>query len=143
MSESRLTVRDVMRSDMHHIDGLDSVADALRAMRAHGVSSLIIERRDPGDEWGFLTVNEIAARVIAVNKSLERTSVYEVMDKPILTLLPGMNVKYAVRLLSSLGCRRALVHDDSGLLGFVSLRDLVLSYGEVAIATADATPKER
>jgi predicted transcriptional regulator len=142
MSESRLTVRDVMRSDMHAINGLDSVADALKEMRRHDVSSLIIERRDPGDEYGFLTVNEIANRVIALNKSLERTSVYEIMDKPILTLQPGMNVKYAVRLLSQLGCRRALVCDDSGLLGFVSLRDLVLSYGEAAIAAEDAARAE-
>ena len=68
--------------------------------------------------------------MIALNKPLGRTAVYEVMDKPILTIAPSMQVKYAVRLLSQLNRRRALVKDDGGLIGFVSLRDLVLSYAE-------------
>lgn len=123
-------VDSVMQENLLFIDGLASVAEALRQMRAHGVSSLVIEKRHDGDEFGFLTVNEIADRVIALNKPLRRTAVYEVMDKPILTIAPSMQVKYAVRLLSQLNRRRALVKDDGGLIGFVSLRDLVLSYAE-------------
>ncbi|MCB1356956.1 MAG: CBS domain-containing protein [Maritimibacter sp.] len=123
-------VDSVMQKNLLYIDGLASVAEALRQMRANGVSSLVIEKRHEGDEFGFLTVNEIADRVIALNKPLGRTAVYEVMDKPILTIAPSMQVKYAVRLLSQLNRRRALVKDDGGLIGFVSLRDLVLSYAE-------------
>ncbi len=128
MKGDSITVDSVMQKDLHFIDGLSSVAVALAKMREHGVSSLVIERREPGDEYGFLTVTEIAKRVIAVNKPFDRTAVYEVMDKPILTIAPTMRVKYAVRLLAQLDRRRALVEDNSGLLGFVSLRDLVLNY---------------
>ena len=134
MAEDILKVGEVMRTDLHEIGGLDSIADALLKMRRHSVSSLVIEPRHPGDEYGFITVNEIAERVIAVNKSLNRTSVYEIMDKPILTVDPDMLVKYAVRLLSQLGRRRALVRGETGIDGFVSLRDLVLSYGEVLLS---------
>ncbi len=123
-------VDSVMHKEPLYIDGLSSVADALRQMRRNGVSSLVIEKRHPGDEYGFLTVTEIAQHVIAVNKPLERTAVYEIMEKPILTVRPDMHVKYAVRLMAQLERRRALVQDDSGLLGFVSLRDLVLNYGD-------------
>ncbi len=130
MEANFVKVDAVMQSDLHRIDGLASVEDALREMRKHRISSLVIERRHPGDEYGFLTVTEIATRVIAVNKPLARTSFYEVMDKPILTISPDMYVKYAVRLLAQLNRRRALVVGNSELLGFVSLRDLVLSYGE-------------
>ncbi len=52
------------------------------------------------------------------------------MNKPTLTLDPKMNVKYAIRLLTQLGHRRALVSGEKGLLGFVTLRDMVLSYAE-------------
>lgn len=128
MEETFTRVDALMRTDLHRIDGLDNIHVALAMMREHKVSSLIIDRRHPGDEYGFLTVNEIASRVIAENRSFERTSVYQVMDKPVLTIVPEMNVKYAVRLLTQLGRRRALVQGDGGLLGFVSLRDLVLSY---------------
>jgi len=85
-------VDTVMRKDMLFVDGLSSVADALRTMRRNGVSSLVIEKRHPGDEYGFLTVNEIASKVIALNRPLERTAVYEIMEKPILTIAPGMHV---------------------------------------------------
>lgn len=135
MGDNVLSVAEVMREEMHAVDGLASIADALAEMRRYGVSSLVIEPRHPGDEYGFITVNEIAARVIAVNKSLSRTSVYEVMDKPILTVHPEMRVKYAVRLLSQLGRRRALVRGEGKVQGFISLRDLVLSY-----AATDALP---
>ncbi len=131
MDENFVRVDSVMQSDLRMIDGLASVEDALREMRKHRISSLVIERRHPGDEYGFLTVTEIATRVLAVHKPLSRTAVYEVMDKPILTISPEMNVKYAVRLLAQLHRRRALVVGGGELLGFVSLRDLVLSYGEV------------
>lgn len=123
-------VDTVMQTQLLFIDGMSSVAEALSQMRQSGVSSLVIEKRHAGDEFGFLTVNEIADRVIALNKPLGRTAVYEVMDKPVLTIWPNMQVKYAVRLLSQLNRRRALVKDETGLLGFVSLRDLVLSYAE-------------
>lgn len=130
MEKTFVRVDALMRTDLRRIDGLANIHVALGMMRKHKISSLIIDRRHPGDEYGFLTVNEIASRVIAENRSFERTSVYQVMEKPVLTIVPEMNVKYAVRLLTQLGRRRALVHGDTGLLGFVSLRDLVLSYGE-------------
>ena len=130
MQGDTVTVDTVMQKDLLFIDGLTSVAEALRHMRQNSVSSLVIEKRHPGDEYGFLTVNEIASRVIALNRPLGRTAVYEVMDKPILTIAPDMHVKYAVRLLVQLNRRRALVTNDGGLLGFVSLRDLVLSYAD-------------
>ena len=129
MEKTFVRVDSLMRTDLRRIDGLANIHVALDMMRKHKVSSLIIDRRHPGDEYGFLTVNEIASRVIAENRSFERTSVYQVMEKPVLTIVPEMNVKYAVRLLTQLGRRRALVHGDTGLLGFVSLRDLVLSFG--------------
>lgn len=128
MEKAFVKVDTLMRTDLCRIDGLANIHEALAMMSENKVSSLIIDRRHPGDEYGLLTVNEIASRVIAENRSFDRTSVYEVMEKPVLTIVPDMNVKYAVRLLTQLGRRRALVHGDTGLLGFVSLRDLVLSY---------------
>ena len=97
-------------------------------MKQHKVSSLVIEGRHDGDEYGLLTVHDIAAKVVAINRSTERTSVYEIMTKPALTLSGNMNVKYAIRLLARLELTRALVVGVDEPLGLVTLRDLVLSY---------------
>ena len=130
MERAELKVGDVMRRDMHMIDGVASVRQAIEDMKRLGVSSLIIERRHEGDEHGVVTVQDIANMVVGVNRSAERTSVYEIMTKPALTLNAAMHVKYAVRLLARLGLTRALVNEGDALAGFVTLRDLVVSYSD-------------
>ena len=132
MSSEEVKVGDVMQTSLHMIDGVASVQDAIDEMRRLSVSSLVIERRHEGDEHGIVTVQDIAAQVVSLNRAAQRTSVYEVMTKPALTLGAAMHVKYAIRLLSRLGLGRALVTDGEGLRGFVTLRDLVLAYADDA-----------
>ncbi|MCK0141493.1 CBS domain-containing protein [Aliiroseovarius sp. F20344] len=128
MDENNLKVRDVMQSTIYMISGLATVRDAVNEMDAKGVTALVIERRHDEDEYGIVSIEMIAERAIALNKSLDRTNVYEVMDKPALTLSDHMAVKYAVRLLSRLDHRRALVVNEGTACGLATLRDMVLSY---------------
>lgn len=121
-------VSDVMRTSPHLVSGLATVDDAIAEMGRHNVSSLVIARRDENDEFGVITVHDIASRVVAANKSTKRTSVYEIMTKPTLTLASDMNTKYAIRLLCRLQLTRALVLHGKELLGIVTLRDMVLGF---------------
>ncbi len=131
MGAGIVRVSDVMQTSLHIVNGLASVQDAIEEMNRHGVSSLVIERRDDDDEYGVVTVRDIAAKVIATNQSTERTSVYEIMTKPALVISASMNVKYAIRLLARLELGRALVNDGKKLAGLVTLRDLVLTHVEI------------
>ena len=128
MERKIVKVSDVMHTSLHMVSGLASVQDAIAEMNRHSVSSLVIERRDGDDEFGVITVHDIAAHVVSENRSTVRTSVYEVMTKPALTLDSEMNARYAIRLLARLGLTRALVTHGRELLGIVTLRDMVLSY---------------
>jgi len=128
MPEPVVKVEDVMKTSLHTVNGLASVQEAIGEMRRLGVSSLVIERRNAGDEYGVVTVRDIASKVVAVSRSVARTSVYEVMTKPALTVAAGMNVKYAIRLLARFAINRALVTRDGELVGLVTLRDLVVGY---------------
>ncbi len=128
MSGTVITVADVMTTELRKINGLASVREALDRMQASGTNSLVIERRHEGDEYGFVTVYDVAERVISANRSVERTSVYEIMTKPALTLSAEMNIKYAIRLLARLDVRRALVTRGGDVVGFVSQRDMVMKY---------------
>lgn len=122
-----LRVRDIMRTEVHSIDRLATVAEATELMRRHGASSLVVPRRDDDDEFGLILVSDIAGRVIAENRSPDRVNVYEVMSKPVLTLASEMQVRYAVRLLVRFGVSRAVVVDhDRNPVGIATLRDLVL-----------------
>ena len=128
MSEDALRrVKDVMATELHVVDGLATLEEALRDMERHGVSSLIVARRDAEDEVGLLEVGGIAD-VVADNRPLERTNVYEAMTKPVLTLPAEMLVRYAVRLLRQHGLSRAVVVDaQRDAVGMATLRDLVLA----------------
>ena len=129
MSDSSPTrVGDVMTPNPSVIDGLATVRQALNTMKEQGLSSLVIDRRDDDDEYGLITVRDIAEKVIGQNRSPDRVSVYEIMTKPVLTLEERMVLRYAVRLLTRLGAGRALVVDKGELNGIVTLRDMTLRY---------------
>ena len=120
-------VGDVMVPEIHTIDRLATVAEAMALMRRHEVSSLVVNRRDDGDEPGLIVVTDVASKVIAENRAPERVNVYEIMSKPVLTLPSDMQARYAVRLLVRFGVSRAVVVDhDRNPLGMATLRDLVL-----------------
>jgi len=121
-------VREVMSPAPRTIDGLATVADAIALMRTDDVSSLVIDRRHDGDEYGILVVHDIAEKVIAADRAPERVSVYEAMSKPVITVDAEMDIKYAIRLITRFGLSRALVTRDGRLAGIVTLRDMVLRY---------------
>jgi len=124
-------VRQVMTPFPEPVDGLATVREAIKIMSELKIGSLVIDRRDDGDEYGVVVVSDIAAKVIAQNRSLDRTNVYEVMSKPTLTLSAHMNIKYGIRLLGQFELERALVVDHGELVGLVTLRDMVFRYVEI------------
>lgn len=127
MNHERVRVGDVMTSSIRKIGRMDTVGQAIDSMREAGVSSLVVERRDPTDEFGLITISDIAREVIAKDRPADRVNVYEVMSKPVLTLPTDMQIRYAVRLLVSFKLSRALVVDHSRApVGIVTLRDMVL-----------------
>ncbi|MXY51467.1 MAG: CBS domain-containing protein [Gammaproteobacteria bacterium] len=73
--------------------------------------------------------------MIAENRPLDRTNVYEVMSKPILTLPSDMLARYAVRLLVQFDLSRGVAIDhDRNIVGMVTMRDLVLRLAEADVA---------
>lgn len=128
IGHEHVTVRDVMTESPYVVDGLATVREAIDLMSQHRVSSLVVDRRHEHDEYGLIVVHDIAELVINPNRSPDRTNVYEVMSKPVLSLDAAMDIKYAVRLLARFALSRALVLERGELIGIVTLRDLVLRY---------------
>ena len=143
--ENCITVGMVMTNEVRTIDRMSTVRKAIRVMRDTGVSSLAVNRRDAADEFGLLSVTDIAREVIATDRSPDRVNVYEIMSKPVLTLPLDMNIKYAVRMLAKFGVSRSLVLDDNRApCGIVTLRDMVLRHaeGKPDLAPPDLAPPD-
>lgn len=129
MSESRkvVRVRDVMKSQFDMVDGMTTVADALKMMKHVETKSLIINKRHEDDEYGMLLISDIARKVLAKDRAPERINVYEVMVKPVITVDPDMDIRYCARLFDRFGLSRTPVVNGGGeVIGIISLTDMVL-----------------
>lgn len=119
-------VRQVMRQDVTHIDGLTDVLEALRIMKRVKATSLIVDKRHEHDELGFLLFSDIAKQVIALDRAPERVNVFEIMAKPVITVRPDMDIRYCARLFHRFGISRAPVVEHDKVVGIVSYYLLVL-----------------
>lgn len=127
--EPYITVSEVMSRNVHTVDSMATARQAMEKMAGKRVSSLVVERRDAQDEYGMIVVTDIAREIVARNLSFDRVQVYEIMSKPAVTIDPGMDIRYAIRMLVRFGLNRALVLDgDRQMQGVVTLRDMVLRY---------------
>jgi predicted transcriptional regulator len=128
MNESHriVRVRDVMKPTVDVVDGLITVAEALKRMKHVNNLALIVDKRHEDDEYGIVLLADIARQVLARDKSPERVNVYEIMSKPVLGVDPDMDIRYCARLFEKFGLSLAPVIEDDKVIGLVSYSGLVL-----------------
>lgn len=127
MSEGPLVrVRDVMKAEVHRVDGMATVAEALARLQHVATRCLVVDRRHPDDEVALLLVSDIARHVLARDRAPERVNVYEVMRKPVLSVHPDMQIHHCARLFTQFDLSRAPVVAEREVIGIVSFTDLVL-----------------
>ena len=120
-------VRDVMTNNYAVIDGLTTVKEGIQLARSHEVKALVVNKRNEDDEYGLVLMNDIAKKVLAQNRSPDRTNIYEIMTKPALSVDPDMNVKYCARLFERFGISRAPVIEAGKIIGMVSYNNIVIN----------------
>lgn len=119
-------VRDVMRSQFDRVDGIMTVAEALRGMKHPETKALIVNRRHQHDEFGMVTLMDIASQVLATNRAPERVNIYEIMTKPVLSVQPDMDIRYCARMFNNYKVLRAPVVEDNEVIGVIGFTDIVL-----------------
>tara|TARA_R110002072_G_scaffold89737_9_gene201045 strand:+ start:28456 stop:28878 length:423 start_codon:yes stop_codon:yes gene_type:complete len=128
MSQSEkivVKIKDVMRSNYLEMDGLKTVKEALIEMKKNNASYVIIQKRHEHDEYGVVMLSDIAKKVLAKDKSPDRVNLYEIMSKPVVSVPPGMDVRYCARLFDSFGLASAPVIDNGNVVGVVGYKALV------------------
>nr|VFK37434.1 MAG: CBS domain-containing protein [Candidatus Kentron sp. SD]VFK42188.1 MAG: CBS domain-containing protein [Candidatus Kentron sp. SD]VFK79712.1 MAG: CBS domain-containing protein [Candidatus Kentron sp. SD] len=128
MNEDKvLRVRHVMKRKFDTVSGMTTIKEALEKMQHVEVKCLIVEKRHEDDEYGILLLSDIARKVVAINRAPERVNVYEVMQKPVISVDPGMDVRYCARLFDRFGISRTPVIEHAKVIGIVSFTDLVIA----------------
>lgn len=128
MSEKKpvVRVRDVMKTGFSTIDGIATVSEALKKMKSHKTSVLVVNKRHDDDEYGLITAGDIARHVLAEDRAPERVNVYEIMNKPVISVHPDMDIRYCSRLFANYNLVRAPVLNGREIVGTVSPNALVL-----------------
>lgn len=128
MIEPRIVirVRDVMKADFGTIDGIATIDDALKRMKSLKTSVLIVNKRDDDDEYGMINSGDIARHVLAKDRAPDRVNVYEIMNKPVISVHPDMDIRYCSRLFANYNLVRAPVIENNKIIGMVSPNSLVL-----------------
>jgi predicted transcriptional regulator len=121
-----IRVADVMEQDYTVVEGVATVAEALAILQRENAHFLIVAKRSEDDEFGIVMVADIAKHVLARNRSPERTNVYEIMFKPVLSVKPAMDIRYCARLFERFGISAAPVIDGDDIKGIVTYDQLVL-----------------
>jgi predicted transcriptional regulator len=118
--------RDVMNNHYAMIDGMHTVAEAIQVAISKNVSILVVNKRNEHDEYGMVLMSDIERKVLAKDKSPERTNIYEIMIKPVLSLSVDMDVRYTARLFERFNINKAPVIEAGEILGFVTYDNIVL-----------------
>jgi len=123
-AENVVKAGDVMSKDVVYIDGNATVREAVKTMLEKKVSALIVNARNVDDAFGIVTGKDVVNKIVAQGKDPKAVKVHEIMTKPLITVSPGLSVKYCARLFAKTGIRIAPVFDGKKIVGILSNSDI-------------------
>lgn len=101
----------------------DPVLEAIRRMAEHGIGALLV--MEGGRMVGIVSERDYARKVILKGRSSADTKVAEIMSSEVRTVGPDRSVHGCMRLMSESRIRHLPVVEDGGVVGVVSIGDLV------------------
>lgn len=120
-----MLVKDIMQTNVVTISALATLRDAMAKMKSHKVKSLVVERRNEHDAYGIITYATILRTIVAEEGDIDLINVYDVAHKPMISVPPALDVKYAASLMVDRKVQRLLVLADNTLAGIVTMNDIV------------------
>ena len=132
-------IGDIAQKDFMSLDENTIVADAVRAMKERGISSVFV-RKSPyfnskqvahkNDEHiihhntiiGIVTERDILYKVVGQNKGPYKIALKDVMSSPIITIDRNASVKDAISLMRNEHIRRLLITKNAPISDSVAVK---------------------
>lgn len=121
-----MKVKDLMTSQVVKIHPRESVSVAARTMTHYNIGAVPVCDAS-GRLCGILTDRDIVTRCLAGNRSVETTTVGEIMTTQVVAVQPETEGSAAAHMMGARQIRRLPVVEDGNLCGMVSLGDLANS----------------
>jgi CBS domain-containing protein len=119
-------IRDILHkkgTSVLYVSPDETVLGAIRRMAEENVGALLVLEDD--QLVGFFSERDYSRKVILQGLRSEDTPVRTVMTTPVLTISPDATVQQGLSIMSEKFVRHLPVTDDSGVIGVVSIGDLV------------------
>ena len=117
------TVRDVMTTNVVHLPGETTLAEAARTMRERDIGDVVVA--DGTTLTGLVTDRDIVVRAVAERFDPASTTIGEIVGHDLVTVRPDDSIHSVALLMRDHAVRRVLVCDEAqGLVGIVSIGDL-------------------
>jgi len=120
-----MKVDEIMTKKLETIEADASIYDAIERMIDKRIRSLLVKPRDEHDVYGVITVRDIVFKVLGKNLNLNKTKVGEITSKPLVCIDKGMDVEYAVNLMTKFNITRVFICDGKEIRGIISLLDVM------------------
>jgi len=120
------TVRDMLNAkggETHTISPDETVFRALEMMAENEVGALLVCKN--AKVMGIISERDYARKVILKGASSLDTPVAKIMTKDVVYVGPDQSVEECMAVMTEKRCRHLPVMDDGGLLGVVSIGDVV------------------
>jgi CBS domain-containing protein len=101
----------------------ETVYEAIRQMAEHGIGALLVVEN--GKPIGLLSERDYSRKVILRGLRSRETPVRAIMSSPLLTISPDASVQHGLEMMTEKYIRHIPVMDRSGVIGMVSIGDLV------------------
>ena len=124
MSEKRILVADVMKTQVITVKAHATLKEALQLMKKHSLKSLVVDKNSTHDAYGIITNSQILQPILVEEGDIELLNVFDVYNKPAFSVSSQIDVKYAAKMMLELNIKRVLVTDDNELKGVLSVTDL-------------------
>ncbi len=129
--ETKVPVREIMRTNPKTIDYHATVAHAARKMCSKDQSGSCIVLKD-GVAVGIVTEQDINCKVVARDLRPSDVHINEIMTSPLITIGTDKTIEDAAHLMIRNRVRRLPVINEKGVvIGIVSVRDIVAVSTEI------------
>jgi len=120
------SIRDILSEEGAKVLSIDpsvTVFDALKQMADHGIGALLVLQN--GKPVGLFSERDYARKLALRGLRSRETPVSAVMSSPVITISPDASVQEGMQVMTEKFVRHLPVLDSSGVIGMVSIGDLV------------------
>ena len=122
----QVLVENVMtkEADLIMISPFAHVREMLQLMKKNNVKSVIVERMGPHDAYGIVTYVNVLHAIYQEDGDMDLLNVYDIATKPLIQIVPQLDIKYAAQLMVKHNRTRLSVTWEGRIVGLITMSDI-------------------